>query len=259
MAGTALSILNKIKEQVKECEAAWVEARELNKQIQTLEVTIMMIPTRATVPEENEPSADSIKSGDPTSPPTAFGAAREYGTEAGKFIAGKAQDQAMKAISKSPVGVVVELIQIGKDLEPIFDDKVSPGSVLQKMKTDKDESGMRVFSDLEVMFQGMAFIIMSALQSIKSASQVLIRLNEIGKPDCFFACMPWKVQETLDLKEELGGHKENISRQVSALQTAIGVASYAVQLEQLERYPSFVSLLSRCHIPFLTCLSSHIS
>ncbi len=44
-----------------------------------------------------------------------------------------------------------------------------------------------------------------------------------------------KVQETLALKEELDGHRTNLGRQVLALQTAIGVASYAVQLEQLER------------------------
>ncbi len=44
-----------------------------------------------------------------------------------------------------------------------------------------------------------------------------------------------KVQETLALKEELEGHRTNLGRQVLALQTAIGVASYAVQLEQLER------------------------
>jgi hypothetical protein len=47
--------------------------------------------------------------------------------------------------------------------------------------------------------------------------------------------MPWKVQETLALKEELAGHRGALGRQVISLQTAIGVASYAVQLEQLER------------------------
>lgn len=39
-AGTALSILNKMKEQIKDCEAAFVEARDLNKQIQGFEVTV---------------------------------------------------------------------------------------------------------------------------------------------------------------------------------------------------------------------------
>jgi hypothetical protein len=39
MASTALSILKKIKEQVKECEAAFVEARELRMQIEGFEVT----------------------------------------------------------------------------------------------------------------------------------------------------------------------------------------------------------------------------
>lgn len=234
MAGTALSILNKIKEQVKECEAAWVEARELNKQIQQFEVTIMMIPSRAPVPGEEETQPTSQNNNKIETNNGVGSVVREMGTEMVNFAANKAKDAAMNAITKSPAGVVVEIFQIGKDLEPIFDEGVSPGQQLQKMKTEKDESGMRVFSDLEVMFQGMAFIVMSALQSIKAASEVLIRLNEIGKPNCFFVCMPWKVQETLELKEELSGHRENITRQVTALQTAIGVASYAVQLEQLE-------------------------
>lgn len=55
--------------------------------------------------------------------------------------------------------------------------------------------------------------------------------------------MPWKVQQTLALKEELAGHREALARQVVALQTAIGVASYAVQLEQLERCDFLIKIL----------------
>ncbi len=62
MAGTALSILKKIKEQVKECEAAFFEARELRMQIEGFEVTIMMTPSKGKTEEtekkkEDEPAA----------------------------------------------------------------------------------------------------------------------------------------------------------------------------------------------------------
>lgn len=42
MAGSALSILNAIKEQVKECEACFQEAAALNEMIKGFEVVLMV-------------------------------------------------------------------------------------------------------------------------------------------------------------------------------------------------------------------------
>jgi hypothetical protein len=193
MAGTALSILNKIKEQVKECEAAFVEARELNVQIQGFEVTIMMIPARARAENEEPPPEPKLEVTDvATSDASGVAAATEFGVQMKNFAVGKAKDKALQALEKSPIGVAVELFKIGKDLEPIFDEGVSPGAKLQEMKTLVDANGMRVYSDLEVMFQGMAFIVASALKSIKGATDVLMQMNEMGTPNCWWTCMPWK-------------------------------------------------------------------
>jgi hypothetical protein len=59
----------------------------------------------------------------------------------------------------------------------------SPGAKLQEMKLLKDASNMRVYSDLEVMFQGMAFIVRDALRCIGDAIGVLKRMNEMGMPN----------------------------------------------------------------------------
>ena len=42
MAGSALSVLNAIKEQVKECEAAFQDAAALNEMIKGFEVVLMV-------------------------------------------------------------------------------------------------------------------------------------------------------------------------------------------------------------------------
>jgi hypothetical protein len=46
---------------------------------------------------------------------------------------------------------------------------------------------------------------------------------------------PWKTAEVLEFRDQLTGHGENLFKATQALQAAIGVASYAVQLEQLEQ------------------------
>ena len=43
ICGSALNVLNKIKEQLKECEAAFEAAAELNAMLEIFEVTIMMV------------------------------------------------------------------------------------------------------------------------------------------------------------------------------------------------------------------------
>jgi hypothetical protein len=43
ICGSALNVLNKIKEQLKECEAAFEAAAELNAMLEVFEVTMMMV------------------------------------------------------------------------------------------------------------------------------------------------------------------------------------------------------------------------
>ena len=118
---------------------------------------------------------------------------------------------------------------------PIFDPKQpSPSKAMERMKTKKDKDGLRVYSDLDVMNLGMAYIIRTCLHSVESATDTLLEMEKIGPMTCFWTCMPWKMQKTLDLREKLGGHREALVKNTQALQAAIGVASYAVQLESLE-------------------------
>ena len=143
------------------------------------------------------------------------------------------KDQVLGMLGES-VGGALELFSIGDDLEPIFNDEPNPGLKLQAMKDLVDASNMRVYSDLEVMFQGMAYTVLAALQVITGAVDQLKVLDKLGTPTSYWACMPWKVSQTLAIKEDLGGHVEDLKHQIVMLQTAIGVASYAVQLEQME-------------------------
>jgi hypothetical protein len=205
-----------------------------------------MIPSRASVEEdedeeeEEEEAQESGVIGKMTSgvaqmASTIGDALGEDVDHQGAIQHGKeyAKDQVMSMLGDS-VGGAFELFSIGKDLEPIFHDEPNPGLKLQAMKDEVDASNMRVFSDLEVMFQGMAYTVLAALQVINGAVDQLKVLNNLGTPTSYWACMPWKVSQTLAIKEDLGSHVEDLKHQITMLQTAIGVASYAVQLEQME-------------------------
>ena len=85
-------------------------------------------------------------------------AGQEYGTELVGFAKDTAKDTVMGAIEESPLGLVTELFQIGKNGTPIFNSGPSPAETMRAMK-QKKEMGVRVHSDLQVMFTGMAFII----------------------------------------------------------------------------------------------------
>ena len=53
ICGSALNVLNKIKEQLKECEAAFEAAAELNAMLEVFEVTIMMVSERSDLPDHD--------------------------------------------------------------------------------------------------------------------------------------------------------------------------------------------------------------
>jgi hypothetical protein len=92
----------------------------------------MMIPTRAVTDEEEAMKAEVDLVGAALPLAAAAGGllkgaaskAEKYGVELTGFAKEKAKDAAMELVSGSPLGVVVELFSIGKDLEPIFDDSI---------------------------------------------------------------------------------------------------------------------------------------
>lgn len=189
--------------------------RDLKKAVELFEVTIMMIPNKATT-KKVEPAASLQVASFQDS------------------LADAAMDRINDVISDSPLGVVLDLFKLGPSGEPLFGEGPSPSAMLTEMKNVKVDD-IRVYSDLEVMFAGMAFIIASALESMSDATDTLIRMNSIGEPTYFWLCMPWKIAQMKAEKDNLDAHFVAIAKQTVALQSAIGVASYAVQLEQLEK------------------------
>jgi hypothetical protein len=85
-------------------------------------------------------------------------AGESYGTELVAFAKDTVKDKVAGVIEESPIGLITELFQIGKDGSPIFSDGPSPAETMRALK-EKKVMGIRVHSDLEVMFTGMAFII----------------------------------------------------------------------------------------------------
>lgn len=215
-----------------------------------------MIPSRATtdddlIEEENEEEergemgmVGRMTSGVAHMAGTIGDALGENVDQKGAIEHGKnyAKEQALSMLGEG-AEVAFELFTIGKDLEPIFNDEPNPGLKLQAMKEEVDASNMRVYSDLEVMFQGMAYTVLAALQVINGAVDQLKVLDKLGTPTSYWACMPWKVSQTLAIKEDLNGHVDDLKHQINMLQTAIGVASYAVQLEQMESMMDSTSAL----------------
>lgn len=164
--------------------------------------------------------------------PTILQEGIQYGTELFGFAKETAKDAVMSAVGDSPLGVLEELFQVGKNGTPIFSNGPSPAETLRTMK-EKTVRGIRVHSDLEVMFSGMAFIIRLVLQhrfvkgfspmraylmsdvhlsgglkTITQAVQTLKQLESLGHPSCLWVLMPWKVSATKALKEELDRHSQ---------------------------------------------------
>lgn len=254
MVGSAINVLNKVKEELEKCEAAFAAAAELNKSIEIFEVTIMMIPNRAADAPSSESEQttsrlshpdqamelassqfNSVEAIDCVNPMNSMRSGiAEYGTELTKFTGDAVMNAGMQAVENTPVQLVLDLFRIGKDGEPIFNDGPSPAETLRDMKALK-QNGIRVHSDLEVMFAGMAFIISQALRALYEATGTFKQMDAVGHPSCMWILMPWKIQQIKELNRELAGHAEMLQNQTAALRSAIGVASYAVQLEQLER------------------------
>lgn len=234
IASSALKILNQVKEQLRECEEAFAQAREFNKAIQIFEVTINMIPNKAASDSTQSESALQPNENIAINTGGIQGTVMEYGVEMGRFASEKTAEALSSAAENTPIGLMVDLFKIGENGEPIFDEGPSPAETLRDMKL-KVENGLRVHSDLDVMFMGMGFIIRSALQALSEATDTLQQMSVLGTPSCWWVVMPWKIAKTKALQEELCAHKQTLAHQTQALQSAIGVASYAVQLEQLEK------------------------
>lgn len=110
-------------------------------------------------------------------------------------------------------------------LVPLAEEKVSAQMLMTKMRKEG------TFSDLEITFVGMAFVIKGALDVIMKAMKTC---NQIQRPTWYWTCMPWKVSKQNQLGEQLEIHLKEINDYNSQLQSAINIASYAVSLEQLE-------------------------
>lgn len=234
LAGSALKILNVVRDQLKDCEAAMEEARLLNQAMNSFEVTLMMIPTRSVIEEEN---SDGIEDFAQITNGGGNGTLKENAENAKQFVKEKVIENVTTRIAESNLGGLmsaIDIFKIGENCQPIADNGPSPGTKMKAMKDEKDKSGLRIHSDLEVMFTGMSYIIKDAIMAIVACSNVIDAMKKVGMPNCCWAIQPWKVQETLGLREQLKGQFAELKKQQYNLQVAIGVASYAVQLEQLE-------------------------
>jgi hypothetical protein len=236
LAGSALKILNVVRDQLKDCEAAMEEAKLLNQAMNSFEVTLMMIPTRSTLEEENADGIEDFAQINVTANKGSIGTLEENSNQAKQFVKEKAIENVTNFAENNlgPLMSAIDIFKIGDDCQPLPDDGPSPGSKMKSMKELKDGSGLRIHSDLEVMFSGMSYIIKDAIMAIFECSKVINAMRKVGMPSCMWAIQPWKVQETLGLREQLAGQFSDLKKQQYNLQVAIGVASYAVQLEQLE-------------------------
>lgn len=102
---------------------------------------------------EEEPDGVKMKMN-----PMLLKAGQEYGTELVGFAKDVAKETVVGLLEESPLGLATNLFQVGNKVTPIFKAGPSPAETMRAMK-EKKEMGIRVHSDLEVMFTGMAFII----------------------------------------------------------------------------------------------------
>lgn len=102
--------------------------------------------------------------------------------------------------------------------------KLVPGDILNKMR----ENGAR---DLDITFVGMGFVIHAAIVIVKNSVNVA---RKIEIPNIFWIVMPWKVRKQNKIGGQLITFMDAIDKYNTQLQVSISVASYAVNLEQLE-------------------------
>jgi len=78
-------------------------------------------------------------------------------------------------------------------------------------------------------------VIKRGLKVVTAAIEVLKEMEQLGTPDYTWVCQPWLQRRFTAVNDDLEKTRGSLKGQIQYLQTAIGVASYAVQLEQLER------------------------
>lgn len=217
MARSAFDILSKLKEELKAAEEAFEEARDFRQQIESLEIIVMMIPNNDKQNKEKNIKVET-----------------KSDSNAKKMVAYGKQKLERSLLEMTGLDQIVDVIkstlQSGDDVEPLYSQgEIRPAEVLRSMKSCAE------FSKLDVMFQGMSFIVCDAIRTIDNGTVTLREMQDIGPPKWWWKClMPWNMERIMELKGNLGMHKINLSKQIESLQAAIGVASYTVQLEQLE-------------------------
>ena len=251
MTKSALDILQQFKKQIDEANTTLAEAMQLKKHIDVLEVTIMMIPTRGASDDKSD-TTPKIEA-EPVKEETrgAIDTITEVSCDAGKVRAfnklitgnkgvGQVVAAGMKSIDEYTdlIGAMYSTIQASKEnnLTKEFKKNISPALVLSDMKNARDKkTNLRIFTDLDVMFCGMVFIVKAALEAIQEAVKSLKELAKI-QDDSLSCCipLPWSVQKILAMREVLQQHTSALSEQTISLQNAIGIASYNVQLQMYE-------------------------
>jgi hypothetical protein len=109
----------------------------------------------------------------------------------------------------------------------------TPGDILNNMR----KNGAK---DLDVTFVGMGFIIHAAITTIENFLSVA---KQIKIPNIFWIIMPWKVMKQNKVGAQLLTFMDAIDKFNTQLQVSISVASYAVNLEQLENALNATSML----------------
>ncbi len=241
--GSVIGVLKQFKQAVDDCKATYAEARELAKAVDTFEVTLMMIPSTSSGTDDDyddvganddETNERVMKDGD-------GGADGEESNERGKkkMDMGTKEDEPFNMVAyfeKTPKSVILTIFTLS-DNDPFFKNKLAPADTMKHMKEAKIGKE-RKYSDLEVMFAGMKFIVSGCMEAIISSTKTIQDLKNIGPMSYSWMFDPWKYCnycKIMAIKKGLASHKVDLIKQTEALRTAIGVASYAVQLEQLER------------------------
>lgn len=113
---------------------------------------------------------------------------------------------------------------------------LSPAVVLSDMKNARDKkTNLRIFTDLDVMFCGMVFIVKNALEAIEEAVTSIKDIAALQQQNLSFCIpLPWNIRRIIAMREILKQHASILSEQTISLQNAIGIASYNVQLQMYE-------------------------
>lgn len=103
-------------------------------------------------------------------------------------------------------------------------DNKRPAEELKKMKA----AGAK---DIDVCFVAIAYLVAGALQTIKAA---LSDLSEIRPVSVWSLIKPWEIQRINEKTARVSEYSEVLEKLSAQLENAISIASYCINLMQLE-------------------------